>query len=176
MRYCIYVTFDPGTQQALQDMREKLAAQVPGVPRVAGKMMPHLSLLVFDDPHPASVLERFAPLAAGMHRFGVTLKGIDSFTGRRNVLYVAPALSEPLQDSYLRCFKAFSGSAPVPAYTDPARWKPHITLCKGLRERAFREAGAIARREWTPRGADVAHIGLIDVQKPLDVLAAQALR
>jgi len=175
MRYGIYYSFNHEAEAVLQDLRKTLAYEVAGVPDVKGKMLPHLTLMVFDDVNHASVVERFERFSGSLDGFVLTLKSINSFPGRRNVVYVEPLISDTLRTSYLHCLSSFSSSAIVPSYRDPAGWKPHITLAKNLDIHTCHAAKVIAGREWVPMEAEVRRIGLINVQKALEVLALKIL-
>jgi 2'-5' RNA ligase len=172
MRYCIYLTFDRQTHLVLQSLQEKLAAQAPDY-SMAGKLGPHLSVLVFDDADQGSVLIRFERVAASLHGFSIQLNGIGIFPGRRSVVYVVPLPLLALTDSYLRCRDVFSGSVMAPQYCALDVWKPHITLAKGRDDRVVPEIKTLAEREWMPCTADIDGIGLINVQNPLEVLASK---
>jgi 2'-5' RNA ligase len=174
MRYCIYLTFDPQTHLVLQKLQGKLAVHAQAY-NMAGKLGPHLSLLVFDDANLDSVLMRFERVADSLPGFSVQLNGTGIFPGRRSVVFVSPLPSHILMNSYLRCLDTFSGSVIVPQYRAPDKWKPHITLAKGMDSRISQEILAFAERGWTPCTADIAGIGLINVQKPLEVLASRSL-
>lgn len=172
MRYCIYLTLDPHTCLVLQTLQEKLAAKSPDY-SMDGKLGPHLSLLVFDDTDQDYVRIRFQRVADSMNGFSVRLRGIGVFSGRRNVVFVEPLPSNALNESYLHCLDAFSGSDIVPQYRGLDAWKPHITLAKGRNSRCFPEIKALAIREWLSRTADICGVALINVQKPLEVLASK---
>ncbi|WNV04668.1 2'-5' RNA ligase family protein [Candidatus Methylospira mobilis] len=172
MRYCIYLTFDRQTHLILQQLQEKLAARAPGF-GLDGKLWPHLSLLVFDDADQDGVLIRFDRVADGLNAFVVELNGINIFSGRRSVVFVELVPSFALQDGYLRSLNIFSGSTAAPEYRAPDLWKPHVTIAKGRGNGVAREIKELADSEWAPRTADVDGIGLINVQKPAEVLAAR---
>lgn len=175
MRYGIYFTFDTETEEQLQNLQRKLTREVADIPSIERKMDPHLMMLVFDDEDPARVQNKFVQLAAGISRFNLKLDAINAFRGRRNVLYAEPQLSDELKNSYLCALHAFSGSAIVPAYCNPVEWKPHVTLTKGLPNDTFRAAKVLAERNWFPLEGHVKTIALINVQRPLDVLASKNL-
>jgi 2'-5' RNA ligase len=172
MRYCIYLTFDRQSHLVLQQLQEKVAVQAPSY-GMAGKLGPHLSLLVFDDADRENVLVRFGRVADDLHGFIIQINGIGIFSGRRSVVFVEPSPSLALTESYLRCLDRFSGSAIVPQYCIPDRWKPHITLAKGGDEKLAQEVKALAEREWAPCSVGIEGIGLISVHKPLEALASK---
>lgn len=175
MRYCIFLTFDDNAQQALHAFREDLARHAPGVPRLDGKMGPHLTLAVFDAERQESVPEKFEKLTNGLRTFALALNDVGSFEGRKKVLYVAPLPSQELQTCYERTHAFLAPSyAMVPAYRDPSKWTPHVTLTKGIGGRAFQKAFAYAMTHWSPMNAAVARVGLINVQRTLEILASQS--
>lgn len=171
MRYNIYFIFEDEAEAHLEALRIKLSEQVAGVSDATGKMRPHLSLLVFDNSDQAHVLERFQDYANTLHSFSLRLKTISAFTGQRNVLYVEPVISDELENNYRVSVSHFSNSDIVAAYRDIDKWKPHITLAKGLNDSAFNKAKELAVNSWSPIDARVNSVGLINVQKPLQVLA-----
>lgn len=176
MRFAIFLTFDDKTQTALQNLREAIAQHVPGTPSIAGKMGPHMTLAVFDDPDETAVTHRFKNTIMSFHAFPLAIRNLGAFNGRWRILYAAPLASPVLHDSHRRIHMAFSlSSAMVPHYVDPANWVPHITLAKGLKGRVFQEAKVYAEKNWKPLGATVLQAGLINVQQPLMVLAARSL-
>jgi 2'-5' RNA ligase len=171
IRYALYLAFDPHTESALQKLREAMAMQVKGVPSVTGKMLPHLTLLVFDDDDSENVVKKFEVLITSVASLPIVLGGIDAFEGRRNVLYVKPTLSQPLKEQQERCFNCFSGSNIVSDYRSPSRWKAHVTLTKGIDADTLVQARALAEKMWIPRQSVTTSIGLINVQKPLQPYA-----
>lgn len=177
MRYAVFLKFDQGAQKVLQDLREKLAQNVAGVPSPAGKMAPHLTLAVFDSNNAQEVHERFHIFAKSVNSFTLSLSHLNSFAGRKKVLFVEPQPSPDLQACYERCHAAFSErSAMVPAYQDPTHWHPHITLTKGISGSVFQKAKIFAEMNWTPLKATAQLIGLINVQKPLEILASHVVQ
>lgn len=175
MRYGIYFTFDEKTESALQELRLRLAREIAGIPSVEGKMVPHLMLLVFDSDNFESIMEKFKSFASGTDGFPIKLISIDAFEGRRNVVYTEPTISDKLKENFLRCLDVFSHADVVPAYRDLAHWKPHITLTKGIYGRVFRRAKELAEQKWRPLDGYVSSLGIINIQKPLDVLALKTL-
>src|SRR5579872_2564911 len=143
-RYGIYFTFDAHAEQLLQTLREKLAKEVDKVPKVASKMGPHLTLLVFADADYPSVQEKFEHIADGMRAYSIALDDIGVFLGKRNVLYIKPLLSDDLQASYLHCFHHFSTSGIVSHYHNPENWHPHVTLTKNIDARTLQQVKSIA--------------------------------
>jgi 2'-5' RNA ligase len=172
MRYGIYLGFDKKTETALDDLRRRLFNDVSHMPPPK-KMRPHLTLLVFDDDEPDGVMGRFKAVMGGSKGFGIKLNCVGSFLGKRSVLYIEPQMSKELKAVHARVFEIFSGSESVPSYRDPKEWKPHITLAKGLTERTFLEAKTLAENLWKPATGKIHLIGLIDVQKPLEILASR---
>lgn len=175
IRYNIYLTFDAATETALQALRELLVAQVPGLPGVEGKMAPHLSLLVFDDEQQDLVIERFWRFTREVTPIFVTLADVRTFSERSPVLYIDVLKSNPLKTLYFSCLKHFRDSTVLPTYRNPHAWRPHVTLAKRITPELCAAAKAIAEREHNARRASIDHLGLIDVRKPLDVLAEQTL-
>lgn len=175
IRYNIYLTFDAATETTLQTLRELLVAQVPGLPDVDGKMAPHLSLLVFDDEQQDLVIERFWRFTQEAMPIFVTLANVRTFGGRSPVLYIDVLKSNPLKTLYFSCLNHFRDSGILPTYRNPHTWTPHVTLAKRMTPELCTSAKAIAEREHSSRRASIDHLGLIDVRKPLDVLAEQTL-
>lgn|GEM_PF-2875563 len=177
MRYAIFLTFDPETESALQSLREQLTQNVPGVPKVTGKMGPHLTLAVFDDNDQQSVIDRFQTLTPQLCAFEITLYGIASFPGRRKVIFADPMPSSALKEAFELCQFVFSkSSAMVPAYQNAEAWHPHVTLTKGIGGHTFHEAFALANTNWQPLAATAQTLGLIDVQNPLKILASKKMK
>ncbi len=176
MRYAVFFTFDEKTEEVLQGLREALAENIRGVPPVKGKMGPHMTLAVFDNGEQNGVFECFDALAQGFRSIALTLHGLGSFPGRRKVLFVEPMPSRELQTCYERCHTSFAAfSKMVIAYHDPVQWHPHITLTKGIGGHVFQEAYAFAKARWQSLNAITRSLGLIDVQKPLEVLKSEKL-
>jgi 2'-5' RNA ligase len=175
MRYGVFFTFDDKTQTALQGLRERMVREVKGLPRVAGKMGPHLTLAVFDDNDHERVLEHFQKLAESLRPFNLTIHDIGFFPGRRKVIFAAPLPSPELQLCYECCHAAFKNAAMVPDYRDSEKWHAHITLAKGISGRVFHNAKSCAETNWTPMNAAVQKIGIVNVQKPLEVLGERKL-
>jgi 2'-5' RNA ligase len=177
MRYAVFLTFDDKTQTALQTLREGIVRHVPGAPKIDGKMGPHMTLAVFDDQNQAAVLEKFENLAAGFYAFKINLHNLGFFDGRWKILYAAPLASPDLQSTHKRAHKVFSAaSVMVPHYRDQADWVPHVTLSKGLKGRIFTDVKACAEKSWKPLSATAGRTGLVNVQRPLEVLVTFALR
>ena len=54
-------------------------------------------------------------------------------------------------------------------------WVPHCTIIKRMDNRLFIKAEKLAKKEWKPMLARIDKIELIDVKKPLQVLASKSL-
>jgi len=158
-------------------MREDIARNVPGAPNVQGKMGPHLTLAVFDHQDQAEVTRIFASFAADFRGFSVKFHKLGFFDGLWKILYAAPLPQPELLDLRLRAHSTFSGVAVmVPHYRDPADWIPHVTLSKGLKDRVFQDAMAYAEERWKPVTASAWTTGLVNVQRPLEVLASRSVK
>src|SRR5688572_26156055 len=152
-RFAIYLTFDAETEDALQTLREDLVSHIQGLPPVAGKMSPHLTLLVFDAGDPSVVIKKFEALSTDMISLPIMLDGLDAFLGKRNVLYVKPIPNRRIKEQQQRCFDYFTDLKMAHGYKDPNRWKPHITLTKGISNDLFIQASAFAKDQWRVRKA-----------------------
>jgi 2'-5' RNA ligase len=167
MRYGIYLTFDAHTEQSIKRLQNKLK----GVP----KMAPHLTLLVFDDANNEGVLKKFKEFIHDFETFSIRLKKVNSFSRRHTVLYLEPVSSRALKEAYLRCLDGFASSCIISRYRTLAQWHPHITLAKNMSSSELHEVKAMVEEERTPLKVTVCGIGLINIQKPLEVLASKAL-
>lgn len=177
MRYAVFLKFNMSAENALQNLRKNLAQTVKGVPGIEGKMGPHLTLAVFDSDEQNAILETFQKFAKTCEPITLNLDRIDNFNSRFKVLFVAPANSPKLQTQYERCHDLFSRTATMmPAYQDGQKWSPHITLTKGIRGLIFERAKNFAENNWAPIDATTQSIGLINVQRPLEVLKEKPLK
>ncbi|MFA5041569.1 MAG: 2'-5' RNA ligase family protein [Bdellovibrionales bacterium] len=173
MRYNIYLGFDKKTEADINDLRFELYENFPHVPRLS-KMPPHLSLLVFDNDDQNSVIEAFNKAAEYLLPFDVELNEIGSFCRRRgNVLFIKPDVPRNLK-AYQEdlVLLSSSGSTVLSAFFG---WKPHVTLVKGWKGKKFLEAEKYAMKKWKPVKGRLTFLGLINVRKPLDILASKNL-
>ncbi|HEU5047179.1 MAG TPA: 2'-5' RNA ligase family protein [Rickettsiales bacterium] len=175
MRYGIYFCFDPETEKRLQSLRERLASDIPGLPSITGKMRPHLTLLVFNGSDLSEIQQLFAAYAESVSRFAITLQQINVFQGRNHVVYAEPSPSQMLQQQFISCQQHFPHYVFPSTYSDAAHWHPHVTLAKGMDLQSFQMALTLAKQLWHPLEALISNIGLINLQKPLDVLAERQL-
>ena len=174
MRFAIYLGFDKKTENAIKDLRLALFEGVRHMPHPK-KMPPHLSLFVFDSDDIDDVLGRFKAIADGMTRFDIKLGRIGAFRSRRSVLFLTPQITKSLKEAHRRAIEVYSGVDPAPAYQNPEDWKPHVTLATGLAPRTFCDAEKLAEKVWKSATAGIRLLGLINVQKPLEILASKNL-
>jgi len=180
MRTNIYLSFDDATEAAIKDLRaalyenlgKKLLEADPYFLRSAKKMPPHLSVFVFDAADQETTIKKFQEFADGLAPFDVDLYTTDSFRGNGTcVLFIKPRLSEELKACYSRALDLFSDAFIMPPYRSLKKWQPHVTLTKSATTKAYLEAEEFAEKSWKPTTARIKKVGLIDVQRPLGVIA-----
>lgn len=138
------------------------------------EMEPHITLLIFDDDNKEKVIENFNNCyVSSIQSFKINLDEVGNFG--KQVLYVGPQKNKQLNNIQKLIYEHFL-SYKVDDKFILNRWKPHCTITKHLNSKKFFNAKILIKKYWQPLTAEVKEIGLIDVKKPLEVLAVKTLK
>lgn len=169
MPYAVELFFDPGSEQRIRGIWERLAGIGITYLHECGSR-PHLTLAVCDsiETEPTiDLLDRFAESTAG---FPITFSSIGIFPSAEPVLFFAPKVTIPLLELHAAFIESFEPMATHiwPNYS-PEKWVSHCTLAAGCPQECLEEAMEICRTEALPFTAEIMEIGFVEFRpvKPL---------
>ncbi|MEN8208584.1 MAG: 2'-5' RNA ligase family protein [Candidatus Fermentibacteria bacterium] len=107
--------------------------------RSGGK--PHLTLAIWEDIEPDSILDDLSDFAKTHRVFPVTFSSIATFGPESGTVFLGPVFTPPLiivHDQLYRIFREVKDSSA--AYYRPGSWLPHCSLTLGLQPEELPEA------------------------------------
>jgi 2'-5' RNA ligase len=171
--FVVQLNLDAEADATLKALATRLDT-VPGLATVQGVgSAHHLSLAIYDDPPTEDVPARLADFADTLGPFTLNLANIGIFAGERSVLYLGPAVTEPLLALHRRFHALFRDLPCWPVYR-PGAWIPHATLAMDIEPRALGPAVEIIRQAHLPITARLDSLALVEAF-PVQTLVRIAL-
>lgn len=162
MPYAVELYFDPQTEQAIRKIRQSLIGL--GIPPTLDQLgdRPHISLALIPDLNVSEMSAALRNFSETTGSFPISLRGVDSFPGKEGVIYLAPAITEPLQAAHESLHQLLASlSAQADEYYRPGRWVPHCTIAQNVEQTQIPAILEGSRKKFRPIHGMLQTIGLI---------------
>ena len=165
MGFAVEMYFDDPSEQAIRKMWAAAGSSL-----LEMNAAPHISLSLHEDVDTARMDRLLREFTARTPCLPVSFPALGSFLSPEGVIYLAPAVTEPLLGLH-RAFHQALDEAGIPShpYYRPGGWMPHCTVDMNLSADELQRKFSVCR-EFPPLiGAKVVSIGLISYQPVVDL-------
>jgi 2'-5' RNA ligase len=176
MPYAIELYFDPDAERAIREFRQSLIGL--GIPATLDQPggRPHISLALVAELNADQMSAALRDFSQTVDSFPITLAGINSFPGNEGVIFLAPAVTQPLLTTHARFHQLLAGEHLTSnGYYVPAQWTPHCTVAYGVAPNLIPPIVERARKAFQPIRGILCEIGLI-FYLPVRPICSFALR
>ena len=125
--------FDSTSERRLRELWASLEAIYGDDHESELGVRPHLSLTVFPGGEPEFLKAELQSLASRFVPFCLKLNSVESFPTSEGVVYLAPFLSEPLEEIHATFHESLAIHQVLGhAYYRPGSWVPHCSVATGV--------------------------------------------